>query len=283
MNFRIFTLHPDIFRSFLGNSLIARGIQNKIIDVELFDWRQKFGIGNYKQVDDSPFGGGSGMVLMAEPIISALESVNCINQNEIKETEHASFLPNNASFFEKVNNGVLNTKKVNIVLTPRGFRYNQPIAEWISENFEEVNLLCGRYEGFDARVSDYVDLELSIGDFVLNGGEVGAMAIIESISRLVPGFITKNTSVLHDSFSSGLNAYSEFAFENGSKEFKNQFETKTDAKIKLFDNQNWIETVLPFIEHPQYTRPQSWRNIEVPQVLLSGDHSKIQKWRKKWY
>ena len=295
MNFRLFTLHPEIFSSFISQSLIGRGVSQSIINFEFVNWREKYGIGNYKQIDDKPFGGGSGMVLMADPIIKAMESYNCAGSENPKipdvTTEHISLLPNNAKFFDDINSGKLKTKKVNILTTPRGFPFTQQTAEWIVENFDDVNILCGRYEGFDARINDNIDLELSVGNFVLNGGEVGAMCMIEAISRLIPNFITKNSSVLHDSFSSGLNNYSEFAFDNGSQKFREQFENsnhdKTEkmkiAQKNLFDNQNWIKNILPFIEHPQYTRPEIWRNISVPKVLLSGNHSNIQKWRRKWF
>jgi tRNA (guanine37-N1)-methyltransferase len=172
------------------------------------------------------------------------------------------------------------------MLTPRGFPMNQRISEWLSSNFEELNILCGRYEGFDARVAEAVDLEISLGNFVTNGGEVPAMALVESVSRLLPDFITKNTSVMHDSYSSGLNKYSE------QREFivgKKNLDTGVDLdwvkkpNTKLFNNNWWLENVLPFIEHPQYTRPVVWQDMAVPPVIMSGDHKKIQQWRSKWY
>jgi tRNA (guanine37-N1)-methyltransferase len=293
MLFRLFTLHPDIFGGFINNSLIARGIANKVIDIQTLNWREDFGIGNYKQVDDKPFGGGSGMVLMADPILKAMESVGATTlKTHPKQDIHASYLPNNSKFWEAVKNGTIQNKKVNILMTPRGFPFNQQVAEWVAESFEEVNILCGRYEGFDARVNDSIDLELSMGNFVLNGGEVGAMCLIEAVSRLVPDFITKNTSVLHDSFSSGLNDYSEFEFSNSKQpvskkkllEKQKLDQQKLDAKNKnLFDDNWWIDNVLPYIEHPQYTRPEVYNNQKIPEVLLSGNHKKIQEWRKKWY
>ena len=312
MLFRLFTLHPDIFGGFASNSLIARGIANQVIDIQTLNWRENFGIGNYKQVDDKPFGGGSGMVLMAQPIIEAMQSVGCLpknlevnlenftllkehpqNEDRLSQSaQHNSYLPNNAQFWESVKNGTSKNKKVNVLMTPRGFPFNQQTVEWMAESFEEINILCGRYEGFDARINDSIDLELSVGSFVLNGGEVGAMCIIEAISRLVPDFITKNTSVLHDSFSSGLNYYNEFEFNNSKQPIskKNQLkqaeleQQKQNTKNKnLFDNNWWIKNILPQIEHPQYTRPEIWNNIKIPQVLLSGNHKKIQLWRNKWW
>ena len=356
MKFKIFTLHPDIFSSFISNSLIARAISKQIIQIKIVDWRQSFGIGNYKQVDDKPFGGGSGMVLMADPIINAMVSEGCFEGGckdkaakstiEIGISEHKSLLPNNAKFYQQIKSGQLQTKKVNILMTPRGFPLTQQTVEWLAQDFEQVNILCGRYEGFDARINDHIDLELSIGNFVLNGGEVGSMCLVEAVSRLVPGFITKNTSVLHDSFSSGLNSYNEFEFANSktqyqqelnrSKNLKNkgvenklpldkglaaqadwglkgdksqyslndagikvenqinpvssqQFITNEQKNINLFDNNYWLQKILPQIEHPQYTRPNIWQDPitdkqkKVYEVLLSGDHAKIQKWRVRWW
>jgi tRNA G37 N-methylase TrmD len=449
MKFKIFTLHPDIFTSFVSNSLIARAIFKQIIEIKTIDWRQDFGIGNYKQVDDKPFGGGSGMVLMADPIIKAMISENCFDSEKLKVNsekeintnkkaeegnsplegwqaspdgvdksdatnypvasqqpldrgnkpnklfkpeegnsplwrggseadgvvkieklqsphpasprgeEQIKILPNNANFYQKIKSGQLVSQKVNILMTPRGFPMTQQIVEWLSEDFEQINILCGRYEGFDARINDHIDLELSIGDFVLNGGEVGAMCLVETVSRLVPDFITKNTSVLHDSFSSGLNNYKEFEFDNSKPQYQRELEkSKNSEKLRvkseklvktlikdfgsnsiplvkdkvqqgflatycprggseadgvflssdnsistnnadtvvaatkqssLFNNAHWLQNILPRIEHPQYTRPNIWldpitnEQKKVPEVLLEGNHARIQRWRAKWW
>jgi tRNA (guanine37-N1)-methyltransferase len=286
MLFRVFTLHPDIFQGFVSNSLIARGISKEVIDIELVNFRDNFGIGNYKQVDDKPFGGGSGMVIMPEQIMQCMESYNCFEgTGDVYKHGKPRTTPNNSKFFDKINSGQLKTKKVNISLTPRGFPFVQQTAEWIASNFEEVNMVCGRYEGYDERFCEEIDLELSIGNFVLNGGEVASMCLIEAIARLVPDFITKNSSVLHDSFSSGLNNYEEFAFENGDPKFQKQFlsDKTTNRSKNLFDDVWYSKNILPFIEHPQYTRPEIWRGKQVPKVLLEGNHSLIQKWRKRWY
>ena len=334
MFYRVFSLHPDIFTSFFSNSLIARGVEKQIIDYEIVNWRDDFGVGNYKQVDDKPYGGGSGMVLQAEPIFKALEKYQAISKfyNPNSEpTEYSRLVPNNQVFFEKwakeLENEVVdsvipesvsglhvvslqgvelrpghldrgrssvsveevevkNTKKITISLTPRGFPINQQIVEWLT-NFDELNILCGRYEGFDARVSDAVDLELSIGDFVLNGGEVGAMGLIEAVSRLLPEFVTKGDSVLHDSFSSGLNNYREQEeFVIGKNRLKNKelkIKNEVVETINPFSNTCWLKNILPKIEHPQFTRPEIWNNFKLPAVLINGDHKKIQAWRKKWY
>jgi tRNA (guanine37-N1)-methyltransferase len=328
MQFKIFSLYPQIFQSFLDTSLVARGIAKDIINVKVIDWREKYGIGGYKQVDDKPFGGGSGMVLMADPIINAMEEHNAINFDysalgnkkstvilsgakdplPTQNTLQNNFVPtpNNSTFENLIKQNRNNPnhpqiRKVNILTTPRGFPFDQKIAQWIANEFDEVNILCGRFEGFDNRVNDYVDLELSMGNYVLNGGEVPAMAMVEAISRLVPGFITKDTSVLHDSFSQELNNYKEFEFDNSRENTKNRMNKikngsnndvilsrakdplATKDKKNLFSNSYWISNILPHIEHPQYTRPLEWKDKKVPSVLISGDHAKIQQWRMRWW
>jgi tRNA (guanine37-N1)-methyltransferase len=325
MLFRLFTLHPEIFSSFFSNSLIARGVEKNVIQYELVNWREKYGTGNYKQVDDKPFGGGSGMVITPEPIYQALDEYNAISdiylnvlkseeKNQIKNkgykaleeeqlintinkitsefqtaetaNTHTHILPNNHIFENLVKDRKL--KKATIMLTPRGYPLNQSTSEWLAKNFDELNILCGRYEGFDARVNDLVDIELSIGNFVTNGGETPAMCLVESVARLLPEFITKNTSVTHDSFSSGLNYYSEqeeFIIGKKNKLSRDELNNLFLPKIsnKIFNQHWWLQNILPHIEHPQYTRPVTWRGVTIPEVLLSGNHKLIQDWRKFWY
>ena len=303
MIWQIFSLYPQIFESFLKTSLVARAIDKKILEFELINWRN-FSIGNYKQVDDRPAGGGSGMVLQVEPITKALvlhnslsnfgkmqlsklenqvinpetrntcdqsdnknQSLN-LNSNKIKNNtlnhnyeidfeknlqinsliknskrNHkfnyqtlSDILPNNSKFYnwaekqkkyqenqleiinfkseikeeiEQKDKNLANiTKKATILLTPRGFPLDQKICHWLSE-FDQISLICGRFEGFDYRLNQVVDLEISIGEFVCNGGEIPAMCLIEAVSRLIPGFITKSSSHLHDSFSDQNNEYLE--------------------------------------------------------------------------
>ena len=322
MKYRIFTLHPGLFESFVATSLIARAVSQDVIQIERINWRDDFGIGNYAQVDHKPFGGGSGMVLMPEPIMQALEKCDAVGQfwekpqplskpldaldNPLEDlaTENQldlHLLPNN-SRFERLMARENAPRKVTISLTPRGFPLTQPIAEWISQSFDEVSILCGRYEGFDQRVSEAVDLEISLGDFVLNGGEIAAMALIETTARLVPGFVTKTTSTQHDSFSSHLNSYSEKAeYVHGKRrladiqkhnhlKYKALIDGKTDfetvpksSQNTLFSDQHWLRDIVPRIEHPQYTRPEVWRDRKIPGILLSGNHKMVDEWRKNWY
>jgi tRNA G37 N-methylase TrmD len=276
-------------------------------------------VGKYKQVDDKPFGGGSGMVLMAEPIYQSLTEYDAISplykpQTEIStttndlqafidklpETEgvraimnyHKRVLPNNAKFEKLVEESQKTSKpitKATIMMTPRGYPMTQQVCEWLATNFDELNIICGRYEGFDSRVSELVDLELSVGSFVTNGGEVPAMCMIEGVARLVPGFITKTSSVTHDSFSSGLNAYEEqseyiIGKHNLGKSAANaSIRTQKPEKAVLFNDNTWVSKYLPQLEHPQYTRPTAWQDMSIPPVLQSGNHKKIQQWRTKWH
>jgi tRNA G37 N-methylase TrmD len=177
------------------------------------------------------------------------------------------------------------------MLTPRGFGFNQQISQWLASNFQTINLLCGRYEGFDSRVSEIVDLEISLGDFVLNGGEVAAMCLIESISRLLPGFITKENNYQHESFSTRPNFYPENEeFVVGSRNLKVQAKNTSISNLNqvkivdknLFSNKLWAQN-LAKIEHPQYAKPLNWQNWCVPEFLTEGNHKQIQNWKDSWY
>jgi tRNA (guanine37-N1)-methyltransferase len=281
VSYNIFSLHPNIFSSFFENSLIARGVAQEIITYQLINWREQHGLGNYKQVDDRPYGGGSGMVLQPEPIYQSLlehNSVSPLFEPSATPSDHISYTPPNSRFVDYLAQNPEH-KRVTISMTPRGYPLTQDICQWLTR-FETISILCGRYEGFDARVTETVDLELSLGSFVLNGGEVAAMSLIEAVSRLLPDFVTKEGSVMHDSFSASLNSYKEYEeyLPNPSIAL-----TQKEPNSHLFDENLWIQNILPHLEHPQYTRPQTWMNYSVPQVLLEGNHAHIDTWRKKWY
>jgi tRNA (guanine37-N1)-methyltransferase len=269
MQFRIFTLYPQIFESFVNTSLIARGVSKDIIKFELVNWRTDFGTGVHKQVDDKPFGGGSGMVLLCDPIYQALIKHNALG---VFSDNKKDIFPNNSKFYNYTKTN--KKQKATIMLTPRGHKINQEVFEYLAE-FEELNILCGRFEGFDERVSDLVDLELSIGDFVINGGEVAAMVLVEGVSRLIPEFITKSSSVEHDSFSSGLNYYGE------QSEYSKMKKTPNENKV-LFNDDEWKLNIAKY-EHPIYTRPQDWRGNTVPEFIVNGNHALIQNWKLNWY
>jgi tRNA (guanine37-N1)-methyltransferase len=212
MRFDVLTLFPEIFRSYLGQSLLHKAIENELVETALHDIRQ-WSDDKHGRVDDRPFGGGPGMVMQAKPVVECVEAVQAMGD-----------IPGNL-----------------IMLTPTGRKLDQQLVEELVGMPRHL-LLCGRYEGFDQRVSDILKpMEISIGDYVLNGGEVAAMVLIDSIMRLVPGVLGDEHSSHDDSFSSGNR----------------------------------------LLEFPQYTRPRDFRNLEVPQVLLSGDHQAIARWREE--
>jgi len=201
----VLTLFPEIFQSTFTHSIIGRAIRQNKVKINIINIRD-FASGNYKQVDDKPYGGGAGMVLKVDIIVKALESIN--------------------------------PKPYTILLSASGEKYKQQDAQNLSGK-KSIALICGHYEGIDARVEKFVDKICSIGDFVLTGGEIAAMAIINSTLRLIPQVIS-NKSSKDESFS---------------------------VKSQL--------------EYPQYTRPENFRNLKVPKVLLTGNHEKITNWRKQ--
>jgi tRNA (guanine37-N1)-methyltransferase len=212
MRFDVLTLFPEIFSGYLTQSLLKLAIERSLVSIHthnIRDWAHD----KHHRVDDRPFGGGPGMLLMPGPTIEAVESIQ-----KLEET------PGRV-----------------VMLTPQGRPLDQRLIEELAGH-SRLLLLCGRYEGFDQRVNDLLEPEeVSIGDFVINGGEVAAMVVIDAIIRLVPGVLGDEDSGRFDSFSTG-NRLLEFA---------------------------------------QYTRPREYRGLEVPEVLLSGDHQEIAKWREQ--
>lgn len=210
MRFDVLTLFPEIFSGYLTQSLLKLAIDRHLVEIQLHNIRD-YSRDKHQAVDDRPFGGGPGMVIKPEPAVEAVEAVQ-----------------------QKANNpGHL------ILLTPQGKRLTQPLVEELAAH-PRLLLLCGRYEGFDQRVSDLLEPEeISAGDFILNGGEVAAMILIDTVLRLVPGVLGDENSNQYDSFSAGNR----------------------------------------MLEHAQYTRPREYRGLKVPEVLLSGDHEEIARWR----
>ena len=209
MKFDVLTLFPDMFTSYLREGILGRAIERGLVDVALLNIRD-FSRGVHRVVDDRPYGGGEGMVMKAGPIFRALQSVERVEGH-----------------------GPV------VLFSPQGEPFTQDMA-WEMAEWQQVILVCGRYEGVDERVrSTCIDMELSIGDYVLNGGELAAMVVIEAVSRLIPDVLGGERSNLEDSFENGL------------------------------------------LEYPHYTRPRVFKDLEVPPVLLSGDHEKIRLWRKR--
>jgi tRNA (guanine37-N1)-methyltransferase len=207
----VVTLFPELFASFVAVSFVKRGIESGALSLQLTELR-KHGLGKHLSVDDTPYGGGSGMVMRVDCVVAAIES----GEESLGGRSHR------------------------VLLTPQGEPLNQSRVRALTTH-ERVTLVCGRYEGFDERVRSFVDQEISIGDFVMTGGEVAAMAIIEGCVRLLPGVLGNEDSPREESFSAELEG---------------------------------------MLEYPQYTRPQSFRGLEVPEILKSGDHAKIAAWRR---
>ncbi len=208
MKFDVITLFPEIIDGYCSYSIMSRAAQKGIISIEKINPRD-FTEDKHKRVDDTPYGGGAGMVLMCDPIFKAYDSISKPEQT------------------------------TTIMLTPQGVPFNQELSNKLCQN-DKLILLCGHYEGFDERIREGIKpLEVSLGDFVLTGGELGALCIMDSVTRHLEGALGKIESAHYDSFSDGL------------------------------------------LEHPHYTRPYDYEGMKVPDVLRSGNHAQIDKWRKK--
>lgn len=240
MVFHIITIFPEMFDSYFNESIIKRAREKNLVKINIHNLRD-YTKDKHKTVDGSPYGGGAGMVLKAEPIYKAIKY---IKQNKR-----------------------LSKKSKIILLSAKGKKFNQKIAQSFSQ-LNQLILICGRYEGVDERVAKYVaGEEISIGDYILTGGELPAMIMVDAISRLIPGVIADD-SLKEESFS-----------------FKKN-ETKNKLKIKnLKTYPELIEGLKINKEYPHYTRPENvvigGKKRKVPKVLLSGNHKKIEEWRKK--
>lgn len=213
MIIKVMTLFPEMFDGPLGNSIIQRARENQVIDIECVNIRD-YADNKHKKVDDYPYGGGPGMVMTPQPIFDCYDSI--IHELDISEKE----------------------KPRVIYLSPKGKTFDQNMAIELSKENALV-MICGHYEGIDQRVIDeIVTDEISIGDYVLTGGEIPAMVIIDTVARLIPGVLSQDQSYEDESFYSGL------------------------------------------LEYPQYTRPRDFRGLTVPDILTSGDHKKIEEWRR---
>ncbi len=204
--FKLISLYPEIFSSFLDTGIVKKAIEKERIDIEVVPYRQ-YGKGKHLHVDDSPYGGGAGMLMAMEPFYKMIQDI------DKKE------------------------KTYKILLSAQGKLFTQQTAQRLAKQTAPISLICGRFEGFDSRASFYVDEEISLGDFILLGGEVAAMAIVEATSRLLVDVIGNQDSLEEESFNINL------------------------------------------LEYQQYTRPAEFQGHTVPQVLLSGNHEEIKKWR----
>jgi tRNA (guanine37-N1)-methyltransferase len=230
----IVTIFPDFFRGPLDHGITRRACEMGLATIEVHDLR-KFTHDKHRSVDDRPFGGGEGMVLKPEPLFECLESLQLASREERVAGR---------------------ARQAVVLLSAQGERFTQRIAGELSE-LERVVLICGRYEGVDERVSDHLaDRELSIGDYVLSGGELGAAVIIEAITRLLPGAVGNQASTRQESFTS----YETTETPNGAD--------STCGSGGLLD-------------YPHYTRPAEFRGMSVPEVLINGNHQEIRRWRRE--
>lgn len=206
MRISILTLFPEMF-SIFDHSIIGRAREKGLVNLEYYNIRD-YSLNKHKKVDDYPYGGGAGMVMTPQPIIDSIKAAKEKNSGKV------------------------------IFLGPRGKTFNQEMAQKLSKE-ENLIFLCGHYEGIDERAYKHIDMEVSLGDFVLTGGEMAAIPVIDSVLRLIPGVLGKEESFMDESYSDGL------------------------------------------LEYPQYTRPEVYEGERVPEVLLSGHHENIRKWRRK--
>ena len=220
MQFDILTIFPDIVYNYSNESILKRAQKAGLIKVAAHDFRN-FTTDKQRHVDDRPFGGGAGMVLQVQPIYDCLKNISALGGSASGRK-------------------VLKQKTRVIIMDPAGKKFDQRLAEKFSK-LDRLVLICGRYEGFDERIYKLTDEKISVGDYVLSGGELPALTIVEAVSRLIPGVLGNEESLREES--------------HGGK-----------TKIN--------------IEYPQYTRPENFMGMKVPKVLLSGDHALIEKWRK---
>jgi tRNA (guanine37-N1)-methyltransferase len=206
----VLTAFPEVFEPIMGSAMLGIARTKGALEFAAQDLRQWALPGIHRQIDDAPYGGGSGMVLRPEPVFEAVEAVTAMDPRP-------PYL---------------------ILMTPQGERFTQARAEQLATR-DRLLILCGRYEGFDERIRSLADLELSIGDYVLTGGELAAMVVADAVTRLLPGVLGGETSADEESFTTGL------------------------------------------LEYPHYTRPAEYRGMVVPEVLLSGDHARIARWRRE--
>ncbi len=232
MKISIITLFPEVFNPILNTSILKRAQKKNLVEFELINLRN-FGEGRHQVVDDKPYGGGAGMVLKADILAKALKNITSKLPTTNYQSRRISF-DEDSRFATKSKSGLRT-----ILMSASGTPYKQSGAKQFSQ-LDHLIVICGHYEGVDQRFIDkYVDEEISIGDYVLTGGEVPAMVIVDSVTRLVPGVLEKPEATVNESFSEGL------------------------------------------LEYPQYTRPEDFEGEKVPEVLLSGNHAAVDKWRSQ--
>lgn len=238
MTFHVLTLFPKMFRGFLTETMMKRALTAGVVNVNLVNIRD-YATDKHRTTDDTPYGGGPGMVMRIEPIFNALKGL------------------------DQVQNAKRKAQKSHVVLlSPRGRQFTQSLADEYAK-FDTLTLICGRYEGVDQRVADHLcDEELSIGPYVLSGGEVAAMVVMEAVARLVAGFLGNPESLKEESFA---------ILGSGHETVGSSRKRRTPTAHSPLPTAS--------VEYPQYTKPEGFRGWKVPAVLLSGNHKKIAEWR----
>jgi tRNA (guanine37-N1)-methyltransferase len=232
MKIDIVTIFPDFFRGPLDHGIIRRAQEAGLAKIEVHDLRA-FAHDRHKTVDDRPFGGGEGMVLKPEPIFECIEALNVASRAERNDVRESV-----------------------VLLSAQGKRFDQSVANELAA-LERIVLICGRYEGVDERVGHYLaDRELSIGDYVLSGGELGAAVIVDCVTRLIPGAVGNQASTQQESFT-------------------------TFSQTQVGDGPSSTCTSGGLLDYPHYTRPADFRGMGVPEVLASGNHEEIRRWRHR--
>ena len=250
MEFNVITIFPDLVFHYCEESILGRAQKNNLIKINAVDLRD-FAEDKHKKVDDTPYGGGPGMVMKPEPVFRALTKLRALKKSKIINQKPAR---------HGLARGMAGGSKITILLSPRGKQFDQRMAEQFSK-LKEITFVCGRYEGVDQRVVDYmVDEEVSVGPYVLAGGELGALVIIEAVARLLPWVLGNEESLSVETF-------------NRTTEQQNNTRTIRQSVDVLEGCGVGVK------EYPQYTKPAEFRGWKVPEVLLSGNHQRIQKWR----
>ncbi|OGH71021.1 MAG: tRNA (guanosine(37)-N1)-methyltransferase TrmD [Candidatus Magasanikbacteria bacterium RIFCSPHIGHO2_02_FULL_51_14] len=272
MQFNIITIFPNLIADYCNESILGRAQKEKLISVEAIDLRD-FTTDKHRTVDDTPYGGGAGMVMKVEPIFRALQSFSALSkvrsQRAMKLETGNSKLGKKLKISARGGSAFGGKNHKSILLSPRGRQFDQRMAEELSE-LQELTMVCGRYEGVDQRVSDYlVDEEISIGPYVLAGGELGALVVIEAVSRLIPGVLGNVASLAEETFSTQPPNHPTTQPHEKNKKMK-----IFRGKVVRCSGDKVIK------EYPQYTKPAVFHRWKVPEVLLSGDHKKIADWRK---
>ena len=278
MKFHIISIFPYIFNSYFNEGMLKRAQKNKIIDIKIYNLRD-WTADRHKTVDDAPYGGGAGMVMKVEPIYKAIQHITHNMEHITKKTPP---LTKGAGGISK--SAIENRQSKIILLSARGKKWNQQLAKKYSK-LNNIILICGRYEGVDERVKKFVDEEISIGDYVLTGGEIGAMTIVDSITRLLPGVLGNAESAKYESHS-----------EKGILEYP-QYTRPEIFKIPPLTKARFTRLAIAMAKRAKAIARRGVRGISkirnskfeirnstsfrVPKILLSGNHKKIEEWRKK--